>query len=145
MNKGQSLFEVVIALAVITIILVSLVTLATLSIRNTSYSANRTLATRLTQQTIEWLRGERDADWNAFVSHTSIPIWCLSSLAWDPSFQGNCGSTNGSRVAGTIQKREVYFTSGVNSVQALVRVYWADAQGDHESRTSTDFTNWRSQ
>lgn len=144
LSLGQSLFEVVVALAVITIILVSLVTLATLSIRNATFSQNKTAATRIAQQSVEWLRGERDNDWQAFVTHAATPVWCMPTLSW--TIQGNCGVGAGNYVAGTVMLREISFVVvDPNTVQTTVRVFWTDSQGGHESHTTTNFTNWRNQ
>jgi len=145
--KGQSLFEVVVALAIITLILVAIVALGTLSIRNISFSRNQTLATRLAQTTVEWLRGERDEDWSVFRDRAaqaptpSLP-WCLTSLEW-PTTPRRCGASED--VAGTIFSREVYFPGSldVNAIHAEVVISWVDAQGFHEAKSSTFFTNWR--
>lgn len=142
LSSGQSLFEVVIALGVITIILVSLIILAALSISNATFSKNRTLATRLSQETLEWLRTERDASWSAFVNHAATPIWCMPTLSWSANFAGPCAQ--GSTVTDTILSRELTFsTIDVDTIQVVVRLFWADSQGSHESRTTTNFTNWR--
>lgn len=142
LSSGQSLFEVVIALGVITIILVSLVILAALSISNATFSKNKTLATRLSQETLEWLRTERDTSWDTFVSHAATPTWCLTTLSWNSGFAGPCGVA--STVNGTILSREVNFSIvDSNTVQVVVLLYWNDSQGSHESRTTTTFTNWR--
>lgn len=141
--RGQSLFEVVIALGVITIILVSLVILAALSISNATFSKNKTLATRLSQETIEWLRTERDVSWTNFATHAATPTWCMPTLSWSAGFAGSCSS--GSKVGNTILSREITFSStgDPNVIEAMVRLYWADSQGSHESRTTTSLTNWR--
>ncbi len=141
-ESGQSLFEVVIALGVMTIILVSLVILAALSINNATFSKNKTLATRLSQETIEWLRTERDTSWDAFATHAGTPTWCMPTLAWSAGYVGSC--TGSSYIQETILQRQLTFTIiDPNTVEASVRLFWVDAQGNHESRTTTQFTNWR--
>lgn len=142
LQSGQSLFEVVIALGVITIILVSLIILAALSINNATFSKNRSLATRLSQETVEWLRVERDTSWNAFANHAATPLWCMPTLSWTAGGAGSCSSS--SVISGTILSRELAFSSiDANTIQVTVRLFWTDAQGGHESRTTTNFTNWR--
>lgn len=142
LSKGQSLFEVVIALGVITIILVSLVILAALSIRNATFSKNRSLATTLSQQTLEWLRTERDTSWAAFANHAATPIWCMPTLSWSANFAGACAQ--GTVITDTVLSRELTFsTLDPDTIQVVVRLFWTDAQGSHESRTTTNFTNWR--
>ena len=69
-SSGQSLFEVVVALAISTLVIIAVVSLAALSIRNTDFSKNKTLASKYAQDATEWLRGQRDADFDAFASNT---------------------------------------------------------------------------
>jgi len=143
--SGQSIFEVVVALAIITLILVSLVALAGISIRNSTFSRNRTSSTRINQETLEWLRGERDNDWIAFSAKAATGTWCLPSLNWAEAQIGACGSDAGSYV-NTVFRRELIFSSiSATNIQVLVRVYWTDSQGEHETRATTNFTNWKNQ
>lgn len=140
-EKGQSLFEVVLALGVITAITVGIVSLAASSIRNAGFSKNKTLAGRYVQEATEWLRSERDADFTAFEAHALTSIWCLSGLNWTKV--GVCGSVN---IPDTSLFREVTFStlpSGNTIIRANVRVYWTDGQGDHEVSSITSFTDWR--
>ena len=58
-NSGQSFFEVIIALALVSIVLVSLVMLAAVSVRTTTFARTKNNATRLTQEAIEWARSQR--------------------------------------------------------------------------------------
>ena len=145
-ESGQSLFEIMLALAITTLIIVAIVALTATSIRNTTFSKNKTLASRYSQEATEWLRGERDADFNAFKEWTETPLYCFPSLAWPPVASiGAC--TSGQEIPNTLFKREISFTSSVLNgktlIEASVRVYWSDAQGLHEVRSVTNFADWR--
>jgi Tfp pilus assembly protein PilV len=144
-QRGQSLFEVVMALAVATIIVVGIVALSANSIRNANYSRDKTLATKYSEETVEWLRGERDTNFATFV--TRIGSWCLPSLSWASAKVGAC--SEGEEIAGTVFKREVILSSSLVSgktvVEAAVRIYWQDSRAVHEVNTVTDFTDWREQ
>jgi hypothetical protein len=142
-NEGQSLFEVVLALALSTLIIVALVSLVSNSIRNSTYSRNKTYATRHTQEASEWLRGQRDDDWDVFSTNILclVPphVQCLDTLVL-----GNCGICDDTQFISNIFKREVTFSDiEVNSVTIEVNTYWTDAQGIHEVRSSTILTDWR--
>src|SRR3989344_1230308 len=141
LNKGQSLFEVVVAIAISAVIVVALVSLASTSIRNATFAKNKTLASRFAEEAIEWLRGERDGDIDAFKENSLNAVWCLESLGWVSS--GSCSS--GDEIAGTNFFRELSFPNdGVAEViEASVRVYWTDSQGEHEVRSATNFADWR--
>jgi hypothetical protein len=143
-NEGQSLFEVVLALALSTLIIVALVSLVSNSIRNSTYSRNKTYATRHTQEATEWLRGERDGDWDVFSTNllfcpTPPHVQCLDTLAW-----GNCGTCGETEFVNNIFKREISFSDiETDSVTIEVTTYWTDSQGIHEVRSNTILTDWR--
>lgn len=142
-QKGQSMFEVFLSLTVITVVIVALVILASNAIRNTTYSRNKTISTRYSQETIEWLRGERDMDWTIFSQRAvTSQYYCMQTLSWDNI--GQCSSSD--TIANTSLFREVGLTiDDPEQIEAEVRVYWEDSQGMHEVRTTTKFTDWRKQ
>ena len=143
-EMGQSLFEVVVAIGVIAIVIVGIVSVATSTIRNTSFTRNKALATRYTQEAIEWLRGQRDTNWVTFHTNADTPprIYCLDTLSWTNS--GVCGASE--TIGGdTILLRQVAFSNIVPAeITANVTVSWTDSQGTHQVTTSTVFTDWRS-
>lgn len=142
-EKGQSLFEVVLALGVITAITVGIVSLTVNAMRNAAFSKNKTLAGRYAQEATEWLRSQRDNDFNLFETHAQTIEWCLTGLNWNKI--GACGEPD--KISGTPLLRDVTFStslvSGKTIINADVVVYWTDAQGYHEVRSATSFTDWR--
>lgn len=141
--RGQSLFEVVVAIAIISVVLVALISVATISVRNTSFSRNKTLASRISQETVEWLRGERDSSWDNFFTNVSTASnWCFVDLSWATAKIGTCSDSD--KVAGSIFKREIRFSIlDASTVQAEAVVFWDDPQGYHEVKVSTIFTDWQ--
>jgi len=157
--QGQSLFEVLFAVAIAAIILVGVVSLSTTSIRNTSYSNNNAQATKYAQEAVEWLRGERDASFSDFRGYTASstinPGYCLNTLSWNNN--GVCLSSE--FITGTFFLRDVLFVCyitdsasstvvacsdvNVNNIESIVEVKWSDAQGEHKIRTVARFTDWR--
>ena len=136
---GQSFFEVVVAVGLMSIVLITLVAMGSASIRASVYSRNQTGATRYSQQAFEWLREEKDASWTNFKTKALTLNWCLDSLAWLKP--GSCSVTD--IISGTIFTRALKFTNiDVNTIQADVTTTWVDAQGTHSIPTSTVFTNW---
>lgn len=140
-RSGQSLFELVVAVVVVGIILVALVGLVTKSISNATFSRNKTLATRYVQDAMEWMRVERDTDWEIF--RDRIPVvtqtFCMQNLTWTA---GECNLDD--YISGTFFVREVVLTrENDNEVDAAVVVSWKGPSGMHESRATTRFTNWR--
>lgn len=139
-NNGQSFVEVVIALALISIVLITIVSLAALSIRASVFSRNQTEASRYTEQASEWLRSEKDANWSAFKSHAVSSNWCLDSLYWQK--QNACSGSD--VISGTVFIRSLKFTNNSDgSVSADLSTSWTDAQGTHTVPTSLIFANWQ--
>ena len=149
--SGQSLFEVVIALALSVLIIVSLVSLAANAVRNSTYSRNKTQAAHFSQEGTEWLRGQRDTDFDFLYSKAAIGVYCFPVLDWGQAQASVCASDK--VIAGTIFKRQISFArrtildGGINKnvIDATVNVYWQDAQGLHDVKSATSFSDWRQQ
>jgi Tfp pilus assembly protein PilV len=139
-KKGQSLFEVVFAVGMVSLVLITLVSLATSSIRNSNSSKTTDLATRSLEDGTEWVRSERDLGWSAFYTKASSPTYCLTSLDWTKP--RSCGSLE--YINGTIIQRSVAFTLvDASTVQADLKALWSDSQGTHQIVSSTYFTEWK--
>ena len=93
-ERGQSLFEVVIALGISAIVIIALVSLVSNSIQNANFSRDKTLAANYVQEMIEWLRNQRDTDIVTFESETQIPQWCFTDLSWQLALTNQCSSTD---------------------------------------------------
>lgn len=133
--RGQSLFEVVVAVGLSALILAGVVSLSAGSVRTSSFSQNNAQATKLAQEAMEWLRSQRDAGWASFRDdHSGTSNLCLSPIGWG----GSCP------IPGTIFNRSVTLSVlDSDRVDAIVIVTWKDAQGTHEVKTQTRFTSWR--
>jgi len=142
-ERGQSLFEVVVAIAISALIIVAIVSLATNSIQNSSFSKNKTLAATYVQEVSEWLRGQRDSDMGVFSSHVETPVWCFQDLTWN--LPGACGENN--KIAETQFTRQAVFTitteGGKNFIESNVTVSWTDPKGIHQVSSSTNLSDWR--
>jgi Tfp pilus assembly protein PilV len=141
MNKsGQSLFELLVAIAVVGITLIALIGVSVRALGNSTYSRNKSLSTRYTQEAMEWLRKERDADWDVFYTLASGGagnMYCLSDIGTGLT-TGTCA-----QISGTVFTRSVILiATGANSVEALITTSWQGDTGMHNTNMSTIFTNW---
>jgi len=124
-NQGQSLVEMVVAIAIVMIIIVSLVAVATVSVRNANFSRNQALATKYAQEGIEEARRLRDEGGNSFF--VDNPLGC--NFADMPA-------------EGFSRQRTCNF-DGEKTVTVTVLVSWTDAKGTHKSELTTRLTNWK--
>ncbi len=127
--------------------------LATVSIRNSSFARNKTVASTLSSKTMEWLRAEKDKSWSSFLAKSSSEgtPYCLATLpdtqAPDYSW-GASGRCSGDELISKIFLREVTMiretaTNGEQYVKVEVSLSWIDSQGEHVVRLVTDFANWK--
>jgi Tfp pilus assembly protein PilV len=91
-QKGQTLFELVMAIAIGIVIITGIVILTTLSLNNSSFAKNDSNSLRYTQEGLEWVRTERDKSWATVVAKSG-PVgqtYCISDLSWGS--QGQCST-----------------------------------------------------
>jgi len=151
--SGQSLFEIVVAIAIIALITVAIVGLATISVRNSSFSEEKTSANFYTQEVVEWLRQYRDEQGWVVFSQKVLPgvplegqVWCFPTVSdsdWDSNTTpDNCDSE--AYIDGTKYLREVTLIDGdeVDTIDVDVSVYWEDSRGIHNASISTIFSKW---
>jgi len=146
-SRGQSLFEILLALAVSTLIIVGVVSLGANTVRDATFSKNQALAAGYAQEVLDWLRYERDKGFDDFKTKAAVSpsliTWCISVSP--PTWPGTSGACGATTITGTIFTREIDLTR-TNSdkvVEAQVRVSWTDSQGTHVVNASTKFSDWR--
>lgn len=153
--KGQSLFEVVVAIGISALIITAIVALVTNSISNSTYSRNQSAADDYAQQLLEWLRGERDNNIQTFLNNIDpnllkggSSVYCFEALNWtEPTKKVPC-TAGQDEIPGTIFLREANFTNVSQSpnktvFNAEITVTWTDSHGEHKVTDSTDFSDWR--
>ncbi len=93
---GFTLIEVLIVISIMSIFFISAVTIAIFSLQNLKSSENKILATRYAEELLEWIRGEKEADWNSLktirAGNGFFQDWCFNTepvIDW-PSEMGNC-------------------------------------------------------
>jgi type II secretory pathway pseudopilin PulG len=143
-NKAFTLIEVVIFIAISSIILITIVSLSISIIRQTTTSHHKLYAARYADELAEWLRIQKEISWQDFytMSQFSSPndtVYCINSeilLSSDltSSLQsGDCpqydGITN-PNPGPKIFKRTITFQpqpDNKKSVKGTIRVEWQEA------------------
>ena len=132
--KGQSLFEVLVAIAVAALIMTGVVSLTTVALKNSTNTKNNALATKYAQEGIEYLREQRDLAWTNLSSRSPGSNLCLGG---NPPSWGNCAQLNG-----IFDRRVTLSDTGFESIQAVVVVTWMDGTRTNNVNSTTRFTNW---
>ncbi len=126
MRRGQMLLEVVLALAIVTVVMVALVQLSTRSIKNSDFSRSQTEATSYANEAMEWIRTDRNTKgWGAW---------------WNDH---PCGPTCGDM--GNGYTRDATFTPSDGSPQTMtisVTVTWDQGGVSHAAKQDAIFTQY---
>jgi len=145
--SGQSLFEVILAIAVSAIILTGIVSLSSTSVNTSTVSKNKSQANRYTSQAMEFIRKEKAfTGWNAFRTTIGTDPWCLKKLEFSSDTAHACGSSEYLQDPvgiNTIFIRQLTILSAtINEINFEIRVGWIDDKGTHETRTVSTLTDW---
>lgn len=155
-QRGQTLIEVVVAIAIATTVITALALASTNSIRNAQFSKNQAQATKLSQGAVEYLRSYRDRYGFEALKQCVTPAsryLILSGLDIPSTFDTRTCywsvSSSGQSLGAFI--RYVGLTRrDLDTLVVDVSVDWTDSQGAHTkdsgnsgSKLQTVFTRWR--
>ena len=144
--RGQSLIEVLVAMAIVALLAISLVTTTLLTQRSARTARNNTQATNLVQQSIERVRVYRDRVGYSALTDTSGPncvklvteadpadpsMWVLSSAGCPETIIFNNTSFN----------RKIFIQTSSNRKQITVTVEWQDSSGLQTVKSVTYLSN----
>lgn len=145
-DSGQSLLEVVVGIAIATIVLAALLSAITFSLANAQYARNKALATKYAQESVEWLREKRAGSWYSLSSKAppSGPTYCVNT------YPANIGALNPGACAGTINddydvfRRTIKLTgNNVDRVEVESVVSWNQGNRVSEVKLNTTLTLWQ--
>lgn len=139
--KGQSLVEVLVAIAVVVVVLIALVAAVLVAVRGVRFSKEKVRANFLAQEGLEWVRNQRDsfgwADFAGYASGTGQK-YCLQDLSLGQL--GDCGE---SQTIEAIFTREVTLAlAGSDGVKITVSVTWDDGNNQFASEVDTHLYRW---
>lgn len=150
-EAGQTLIEILIAVAVVMLVLVAIVSRVVDAVANANFARNQVMATRFAQEGIEWTRSQRDRlGWAGFVTALDgDPVtYCVLDLASNPQLEAMTPGVCSGTISGTLFSREVEidFTDVPDPegdfVRVEVRVVWQDRIGTHASTLGTILSRW---
>lgn len=125
MKRGDTLVEVVVALAILSLVILVLVRMTTVSINNAVFARNQASATKYAQEMLEEMRSSREKQGNDFFKSGSSE--CQTALL--------------AKIGIFTRSRNCQFSA--NKVTVTVIVGWTDAKGQHQSQLATEFTPWQ--
>jgi len=139
-KHGSSLIEVIIAIAVVSLVMTAVAAVISISLQNTSRAQAKVIGTKHTQEGIEYFRAQRTLmGWESFLSAFQngnvSTVYCLASLPFttvgglEQLPNRPCGVTEFADVR-NLYKREADVTlgtvAGQQTVTITVRMVWPD-------------------
>jgi type II secretory pathway pseudopilin PulG len=140
-SKGFSLIEVLIFVTILSLFLITAASIITVSIRQNSLKVNMLKAEHYNEQLLEWIRSEKEADWNTFTTNadgTGI-TYCFtdSSYSWNSS---PCGYD----LLGMFKRTALLKSFGNPATKVEVTAYtdWQEGGNTHSTKLHTIYTIW---
>lgn len=121
-KTGQSLVEVLAALAVVILVILALMAIITTSIRNSTFAKNQSLASRYARESIEGARKLRDGNKEEFFAGGTDCNKTFTIVPFDIE-----------RVCDLVNEEKM---------EVKVTVSWPDSKGEHQSKLTTYLTKW---
>lgn len=151
-QKGITLLETLIFITILSTIIIAIVYSTTLSLKRAQFNQRKIFATRYAQEVDEWMRGEKESNWTAFLAlsdttycmNSSISSCSLTDTCWDESTA--CGSSSYT-LAETSNlnngyKRNVTLTTVGSRVDVHVVVEWKDGPNTFEVEVDNSYSRW---
>ncbi len=130
-SPGQTIVEVLIAVAVMALVLTAVAAVLSMSVKNSAETRFKAVATQKAQQAVEVYRRERKVlGWTNFIANVGNGTYCLNELPTNSDefkalANGACGE--GIAEAGTEFTREALVSQpAANVVRVVVTVSWQD-------------------
>lgn len=122
-QSGLSLLEVLIFVSIVSVFFIAAGSVATISLRDIKSDENKIYATRYAEELLEWIRGEKEEDWDVFRTTRAVGVWCFhqKTLVW-PTGAAACTAN---QLIDSRFKREANLTpSGTTRVNVTITVSW---------------------
>lgn len=132
-ESGQSLIEVLIALAASVAVVSAIAVTVITSLNNAEFTKNQNLATQYSREGLEIVRQLAKNDWNSFYSTYTNQNYCLSTNNTLTVMSGqNCGVNINDSNGHPVFDREININQNspqcVNSVFITSSVLWSDSK-----------------
>lgn len=163
-SSGQSLVEVLIALAVTALVILALVVISLMGLKNAQFAQNQVKVTKYAQEAIDQIKSIRNRNGTVNFTFSSGTTVVFSDL-WNRGMSADCGGpcylrlNSGTSLSGAFNDpsvidnigdgflRQITFedASPLNSTyekRVTVKIKWKDGKGEHESNIQTILTKY---
>lgn len=139
-ESGQTLLEMVVALAIIILLITGVIVAATNSLKTARYSQAKSLSVHYAQEAMEIMRTIRDKSWATFSTYGGeLPkVWCMDKNGVLSAAAGTCPFTIDNKY-----NRTVTATWQDPKMKVETLVTWSEGSQNYQTSLTTYFTQWR--
>jgi len=144
MKKSFSLIEVIIFVSILSIILVSAASIVTVSLQQNKLLINKLKARHYAYQLLEWIKNQKDLDWNSFITLGTNKIYCFETegLAWGPSVSSGSSCP---LLLGMYRRYAAFKKSGSDGstqIDVVINISWSELGNTYAVPLHVIFSQW---
>lgn len=140
-QHGQSIIEILIATAIISVTLVAALALGTNSIKSSTYSRNLNQATKYSYEAVDYMRQLRHTQGWGNISTLNLGVYCLNTI---PNLilpsSGSCSTPMTNEVF--TRELKIEDTSSDGIIKFKVTTTWEEAGGTKKAEIKTIISRW---
>jgi type II secretory pathway pseudopilin PulG len=137
-KQGFSLIELLIFTTILSLVFISVSTIITASLANLKKQEHKILATHFAEELLEWLRAEKEADWNSFVNKNGTYCFNANPIPNSWPFSIPCSDFD----LNSIFKREAQLSSSTSQKNITITVKWLETNGENRVTIKAVFNPW---
>lgn len=142
-NSGFTIVEILVAVAVISVVFTSLISIAATSLRNSNVNIRKTIGAHMADGLQEWIRWKKEDDWNDFVTRQGT--WCFNTDPigdnW-PSASANGACAGFASKNNFRYKRQVIISTSGDVISSRVDYFWDDTNLNNKVINETYYSQW---
>lgn len=140
-KSGFTIIEVLVAVAIVSVIFTSLISIAAISLRNSNINIRKTVGAHMADGLQEWIKGEKEDDWETFIGKTGT--WCFNEpLITDWPSEGECDHDGFGSINNFNYKRSVTITNNGDVYKSKVTFYWDETNLNNTVVNETYYSQW---
>ena len=146
LNSGFSLIEVLIFISILSIFFVAAISVSVTSLRNMKINEHKIIATRYSQELLDWIRAEREENWDAF-HNKSIGTYCFNELvlsSWPDNMESCLESGSEYSLGSGIQYKRETNLSQISDTQVKINIIteWQELGNTYSVPINTVVAIW---
>ena len=145
LSSGFSLIEVLIFISILSVFFLAAISVSVTSLRNMKINEHKIIATRYSQELLDWLRAEREEDWVEFHDNR-MGTYCFNKLvlSWPYNMESCLQSGSEYSLGSGIQYKREANLSQVSDTQVKINIIteWQELGNTYSVPINTVVAIW---